>query len=64
MAELTERKHGPEVWAKRDGTCRFCNEPIAAGEDVIVVVDKLGACHAHCGKGYCKAVNEHLEDAA
>lgn len=65
MAELTRKSHGPEFWAKRDGTCKRCGGEIVKDESVLVVVDGLGACHAACGKSYCETINEHLdEDAA
>jgi hypothetical protein len=64
IAELQPRSHGPEVWAKRDSDCKVCHETIRVGQDVIVVVDRLGACHALCGRRYVETVNRELEDVA
>ena len=61
MAQLTRHTHGPEVLAKRSGTCK-CGRQICRGEDYIAVVDGVGAMHALCAKAYCRVLDEHLPD--
>lgn len=62
MAQLKRHTHGPEFWARLDGTCPLCPEPIVRGESVVVVVDNLGTCHALCGVNYCRVLDEELPE--
>lgn len=64
MAQPAPHTHGREVLAKRNGRCKGCAKAIRAGEDYIVVVDRVGAMHALCGASYCRTINEYLEDVA
>ncbi|HET9198206.1 MAG TPA: hypothetical protein VFN92_08150 [Solirubrobacterales bacterium] len=62
---LSRRSHTPVVRAKADfGNCEFCGGALKRGQYIAKVMpnDKWG--HADCAKGYCRTINEHLEESA
>jgi hypothetical protein len=63
VAELTPKTMGPEVIARRDGTCRRCHRPIEAGEDYVAKVEGPhgGWMHPQCAKSYCEAINDEVD---
>jgi hypothetical protein len=63
MTALAIPELGPEVRAKRDGTCHFCAGSISAGEDYIRKAGKRWG-HAICATDYVRVLEEHEIDGA
>jgi hypothetical protein len=66
VAQLTRPTLGPEVLAKRDGSCTYCLEPIVAGESYIRKVRDREWMHGQCATEYDRTIAANLpdEDAA
>jgi hypothetical protein len=62
VAELTVPILGPEILAKRDGSCKGCTAPVLAGEHYIRKVEGRGWMHSLCAAGYCRVIEEHVTD--
>lgn len=62
MAQLTRPSLGPEILAKRDGKCRFCDGEIVAGESYIREVRGREWMHGRCAHDYDQTIAEHLPE--
>jgi hypothetical protein len=62
VAELTRPKLGPEVSAKRDGTCKGCSKPVIAHESYIRKVEGVGWMHGPCATNYLRVIEAHEDD--